>query len=274
MDNIAKPNKIKFKNGEKENEGIVTIESFFPGYGMTIGNSLRRVLLSSLTGTAVVAVKIKGAAHEFSTIPSVKEDVLEIILNLKKLKVRLSEGEEARLELDVHGKKEVKASDIKKDGNIEVVNPDLTIANITDMSGSLSMEIVVAKGRGYRPVEAIKEKASKEVGMIDVDSVFSPVSAVGISVDNVRVEDMTNWDKLTLKIETDGSISPEEAFKSAVGILVEQFSSLDPDKKREIENDSQDKDTEKEEDKEKEKEKDEKEAKEEKTEKEEDKEKK
>ncbi len=229
MDNIAKPNKIKFKKGDKANESVVTIEPFYPGYGMTVGNSLRRVLLSSLMGTAVVAVKIKGAAHEFSTLPHVKEDVLEIILNLKKLKIKMFEDEEIRLELDVHGKKEVKASDIKKDSKIEVVNPDLTIANITDMSGSLSMEIVVGKGRGYRPVEAVKEKGNKEAGMIDMDSVFSPVLAVGLSVDNVRVGDMTNWDKLTLKIETDGSIDPEDAYKNAVNIMVEQFSSLDPD---------------------------------------------
>lgn len=233
MDNIAKPNKIEFKKGEKPNEGLVFIEPFYPGYGMTVGNSLRRVLLSSLMGTAVVAVKIKGAAHEFSTIPNVKEDVLEIILNLKKLKVKMFDDEQIRLELDVHGKKEVKASDIKKDSKVEIVNPDLVIANITDMAGSLSMEIVIGKGRGYRPVEAIKEKEN-EIGMIDTDAVFSPVLGVGLSVDNVRVGDMTNWDKLSLRIETDGTITPEEAYKNTVAILVEQFASLDPEKKEEV----------------------------------------
>lgn len=229
MDNIAKPNKIEFKKGASANESFVFIEPFYPGYGMTVGNSLRRVLLSSLMGTAVVAVKIKGAAHEFSTIPHIKEDVLEIILNLKKLKVRMFEDAEVRLELDVHGKKEVKASDIKKDSRIEIANPDMVIANITDMAGNLSMEIVIGKGRGYRPVEALKEKTS-EIGMIDMDAVFSPVLAVGLNIDNVRVGDMTNWDKLSLRIETDGTITPEEAFKSAVAVMVEQFSSLDPDK--------------------------------------------
>lgn len=232
MDNIAKPNKIEFKKGDKPNEGMVFIEPFYPGYGMTVGNSLRRVLLSSLMGTAVVAVKIKGAAHEFSTIPNIKEDVLEIILNLKKLKVKMFDEEEVRLELDVHGKKEVKASDIKKDSKVEIVNPDLVIANITDMAGSLSMEIVIGKGRGYRPVEAIKDKEN-EIGMIDMDAVFSPVLGVGLSVDNVRVGDMTNWDKLSLRIETDGTITPEEAYKNTVSILVEQFSSLDVEKKEE-----------------------------------------
>lgn len=232
MDSIAKPNKIEFKKGSQTNEGLVIIEPFYPGYGMTVGNSLRRVLFSSLMGTAVVAVKIKGAAHEFSTIPNVKEDVLEIILNLKKLKVKMFAEDEVKLELDVHGKKEVKASDIKKDSQVEIVNPDVTIANITDMAGSLTMEIVIGKGRGYRPVEAIKEK-NNEIGMIDMDSVFSPVLGVGLSVDNVRVGDMTNWDKLTLRIETDGTITPEEAYKNAVSIMAEQFSALDPDKKEE-----------------------------------------
>jgi DNA-directed RNA polymerase subunit alpha len=203
-------------------------------------------------GTAVVAVKIKGAAHEFSTIPNVKEDMLEIILNLKKLKIKMFAEEEIRLELDVHGKKEVKASDIKKDSQVEIVNPDLTIANITDMAGNLTMEIVVGKGRGYRPVEAIKEK-NNEIGMIDMDAVFSPVLGVGLSVDNVRVGDMTNWDKLTLKIETDGTITPEEAYKNAVAIMAEQFSALDPDKKEEAKEEKEDKDEEKSDEEEKEK---------------------
>ncbi|MBD3247702.1 DNA-directed RNA polymerase subunit alpha [Candidatus Falkowbacteria bacterium] len=245
--NIAKPNKIEFKKGKKDNEGLVVIEPFYPGYGMTVGNSLRRVLLSSLLGTAVVAVKIKEAAHEFSSLPHVKEDVLEIILNLKNLKIKMFEDEEVRLELDVHGKKEVKASDIKKDSKIEIVNPDLTIANITDMAGSLSMEILIGKGRGYRPVESIKEKKG-EIGMIDMDAVFSPVLAVGLDVDNVRVGDMTNWDKLSLNIETDGTISPEEAFKNAVSIMKEQFGALDGEKTEEAKDDKKEEEEEKEED--------------------------
>lgn len=238
MDNIAKPSKIEFKKGTKANESFVFIEPFYPGYGMTVGNSLRRVLLSSLMGTAVVAVKINGAAHEFSTIPHIKEDMLEIILNLKKLKVKMFEEDEVRLEIDVHGKKEVKASDIKKDSRVEIVNPDMVIANITDMAGSFSMEMVIGKGRGYRPVEALKEKTA-EIGMIDMDAVFSPVIAVGLNIDNVRVGDMTNWDKLSLRIETDGTITPEDAFKSAVAVMTEQFSALDPDKKAEEKKDEE-----------------------------------
>ncbi len=137
METIAKPNKTEFIKGEKPHEMLVTVEPFYPGYGMTIGNSLRRVLLSSLVGTAVVSAKIKGVSHEFTTLPYVKEDILEIIMNLKQLKLKMFEEEEIKVELEVHGKKEVTAGDIKKDSRMEVVNPDLVIANITDMAGSL-----------------------------------------------------------------------------------------------------------------------------------------
>ncbi len=225
MESIAKPNKIEFLKGEKTHEMIVHIEPFYPGYGMTIGNSLRRVLLSSLLGTAVVGVKINGASHEFTTLPYVKEDILEIIMNLKQLKLAMFEEDEIKLELDVHGKKEVKAGDIKKDSRVEIVNPDLVIANITDMAGSLSMEITVGKGRGYRPVESI-EKKNGEVGFIETDAFFSPVLAVGLKVENVRVGKMTNWDKLIIDITTDGTISPEKAFKDSVRVLQEQVSAL------------------------------------------------
>jgi DNA-directed RNA polymerase subunit alpha len=232
METIAKPNKTEFIKGEKPNETIVVVEPFYPGYGMTIGNSLRRVLLSSLAGTAVVSVKIKGASHEFTTLPYVKEDILEVIMNLKQLKLKMFEEEEIKLELDVHGKKEVTAGDIKKDSRVEVVNPDLVIANITDMAGSLSMEITVGKGRGYRPVEAI-EKKNTEVGYIEMDAFFSPVLEVGLKVENVRVGKMTNWDKLLFNITTDGSITPEQAFNDSVKILQEQISALVVEAKKE-----------------------------------------
>ncbi len=227
MNQIAKPNKIEFKKGENSNQSIVAIEPLYPGYGMTIGNSLRRILLSSLVGAAVVGVKIKGVNHEFSTIPHIKEDVLEIIMNLKKLKLRMFAEEEIKLELDVHGKKQVKASDIKKNSQAEIINPDLVIADITDMAGSLSMEITVSKGRGYRPVEAVEDKDKKnEVGYIEMDAVFSPVLIVGLKVKNIRVGKMTNWDKIILNITTDGTISPKDAFVDSVKILIDQFKSL------------------------------------------------
>ena len=194
---------------------------------MTIGNSLRRVLLSSLLGTAVVGVKINGASHEFTTLPYVKEDILEIIMNLKQLKISMFEEEEIKLELEVHGKKEVKAGDIKKDSRFEVVNPDLVIANITDNAGSMSMEITIGKGRGYRPVEAL-EKKNSEVGFIETDAFFSPVLSVGLKVENVRVGKITNWDKLIIDIVTDGTVTPEAAFNNAVKVLQEQINALAP----------------------------------------------
>lgn len=232
METIAKPNKTEFIKGEKPHEMIVAVEPFYPGYGMTIGNSLRRVLLSSLIGTAVVSAKIKGVSHEFTTLPYVKEDILEIIMNLKQLKLKMFEEEEMKVELEVHGKKEVTAGDIKKDSRMEVVNPDLVIANITDMAGSLSMEIIVGKGRGYRPVEAIENK-NTEVDYIEMDAFFSPVLEVGLKVENVRVGKMTNWDKLLFNITTDGSITPEQAFYDSVKILQEQVGALIPAAKEE-----------------------------------------
>ena len=228
METIARPNKIEFKPGQNPNETLVMVEPFYPGYGMTVGNSVRRILLSSLLGTAVVSVKIEGASHEFATLPHVKEDVLEIIMNLKKLKVKMFSDEEIKLELEVHGKKAVTAGDITKDSRTEVVDKDLPIATITDMAGKLKMEILISKGRGYRPVEAI-EKKNHEVGYIDMDAIFSPVLAVGIKVENVRVGNMTNWDKLILDIITDGSIAPEQAFNDSVKILQDQVNALLPE---------------------------------------------
>ncbi|MFA4941822.1 MAG: DNA-directed RNA polymerase subunit alpha, partial [Patescibacteria group bacterium] len=197
----------------------------YSGYGMTLGNSLRRVLLSSLPGAAVIGVKIKGADHEFMALPHVKEDVLEIILNLKKLRLKIFSEEEIKLELDVHGKKQVKAGDIVKNADVKIENPELVLANITDMAGSLNAEIYVSQGRGYRPVENI-EKENREIGYIEMDSVFSPVLSVSVKVENTRVGKMTNWDKLILDIVTDGTISPKESFEQSTKILIEQFSSL------------------------------------------------
>jgi len=225
MQNIALPQKIDFKDGEKPNQGLATIEPCYPGYGMTLGNCLRRVLLSSLPGAAIVGVKIKGADHEFMALPHIKEDVLQIILNLKKLRVKVFAEEEVKLELDAHGKKEVKAGDITKNSQVEIKNQDLILAHITDMAGSLNMEIYASQGRGYRPVENI-ENENKAIGYIEMDSIFSPVLSVSVKVENTRVGKMTNWDKLIIDIITDGTITPREAFLEAVAIMIEQFNSL------------------------------------------------
>lgn len=182
-------------------------------------------MLSSLPGAAVIGIKIEGADHEFMAIPKIKEDVLQILLNLKNLYMKIHTDEVVRLELDAHGEKEVKASDIKKNADVEIINPDLTIAHITDMAGKLKMEIFVTRGMGYEMVEN-RENRKKEIGYIEIDSIFSPVRVVGLNVENTRVGKMTNWDKLTLDITTNGVISPEQAFNEAVKILINQFDAL------------------------------------------------
>lgn len=226
MQSIALPKKIEFKKGERDNEGVVVLEPCYPGYGTTLGNALRRVLLSSLNGAAVVGIKVKGASHEFMAVPHVKEDVLEIVLNLKGLRLKMHTEEVVSLELDVHGAKTVTAGDIKKNSLVEIVNPELNLATITDMAGSLTMEIFVKGGRGYETIENRVDDV-KETGYIDIDSIFSPVISVGIKVENVRVGNMTNWDKLILNILTDGTIDPEDAFKKSVSMLLDQFHAVE-----------------------------------------------
>jgi len=243
MQNIALPKKIDFKKGEAPNQGVITIEPCYPGYGATIGNSLRRILLSSLPGAAVVGVKIKGADHEFMSLPHIKEDVLEIFLNLKQLRLKIFSDEVVKLELDAHGEKEVKASDIAKNSSVEIINNNLTLAHITDMAGNLNMEIFVSRGRGYETVDSREKGGDREIGYIEIDSVFSPILSVGIDIENVRVGKMTNWDKLILNVITDGTIAPEDAFKQSVEILIQQFNALinkeaevepEPEQKEEI----------------------------------------
>ncbi|MBA3046810.1 DNA-directed RNA polymerase subunit alpha [Patescibacteria group bacterium] len=225
MSIIALPKKIEFKKGEEANQTLVVIEPCFRGHGITLGNALRRVLLSSLPGAAVVGVKIKGAGHEFTGIHNLKEDILEIVLNFKKLRLKAHSEEVIKLELEARGEKEVKASDIKKNSQVEIINPDLVLANLTDIAGSLNMEIFVSRGMGYETIES-REDEKHEIGYIEIDSVFTPIVAVSVNVENVRVGKMTNWDKLILDIKTDGTITPEDAFKKAVEILIEQFSAL------------------------------------------------
>lgn len=225
MEKIALPQKIEFVKGSEENNKQIIIEPCYPGYGATIGNALRRVLLSSLPGAAVIGVKIKGADHEFMTLPHVKEDVLELILNLKRLRLKIFSEETVKLELDARGEKEVKASDIKRNSLVEIVNPNLVLGHITDMAGSLSMEISVSQGAGYITVES-RESVKNEISYIEMDSIFSPVLSVGVNIENVRIGKMTNWDKLILDLITDGTITPETAFHKAVDILINQFNAL------------------------------------------------
>ncbi|HKZ41451.1 MAG TPA: DNA-directed RNA polymerase subunit alpha, partial [Candidatus Hodarchaeales archaeon] len=191
----------------------------------TIGNALRRVLLSSLPGAAVTSVKIKGVDHEFSTVPNVKEDVVDIILNLKKLCLVSHSHEPIRLQLKVKGDKAVKAGMITKTDQVEVKNPDLHLATLDGKNAELEMELVVEQGRGYVPVEA-REDERMEIGMVAVDSIFTPVRNVNFSVENVRVGKMTNYDKLTLHIVTNGTITGREALDQSARILVDHFQLL------------------------------------------------
>jgi DNA-directed RNA polymerase subunit alpha len=233
MQTIALPKKIEFVQGAKPNEGQIIIEPLFPGYGITLGNSLRRVLLSSLPGAAIVGVKIKGIDHEFMTLPHLKEDILEFILNLKQVRLKLYAEETVKLELSIHGQKEIKAGDIKKTNLADIVNPDLVLGHITDMAGNLEAELFVKPGMGYEMIEN-RESKSNELGYIEMDSIYSPIMLAGVEISNVRVGKMTNWDRLTLNIITDGSITPEESFKYAVNVLIEQFRSLIINKNGEI----------------------------------------
>lgn len=234
MENIALPKKINFKAGSNPNEGTIVIEPLFPGYGMTLGNSLRRVLLSSLPGAAVVGVKVKGASHEFMALSGIKEDVLEIVLNLKQLRLRVFSEDEIRLEIKAKGKKTVTAADISKNSQVEIINSDLEIAHINDASGGLEIEMIVKEGRGYQMTE-ISKKDNREIGYMEIDAIFSPVLLVSVKVENTRVGKMTNWDKILLNIKTDGTISPEQAFDETVKILVDQFNALAPKEEKQKE---------------------------------------
>lgn len=222
---ITLPEKPIIKKREG-NRAIIEIQSCWPGYGMTLGNALRRVLLSSLSGAAVTGVKIKGVSHEFSTLSGVLEDVLQIVLNLKQLRFKMHIDEPVKITLSVKGEKEIDASFIKTPSDVEIINKDCHIATLTDKKAELGMEIQVEKGMGYVPAEQ-QRKEKLEVGMIAVDAIFTPMRKVNYEVENMRVGDKTNYNKLIVDIETDGTITPEQAFRRAAEILVEHFKILD-----------------------------------------------
>jgi DNA-directed RNA polymerase subunit alpha len=222
MESLLLPSKIRFNRGERPNEGVLIVEPCMPGFGTTIGNALRRVLLSSMPGAAVTAVRIKGVEHEFSTIPNVKEDVLEIILNLKSLRLKCFSEEPVKLSLSVKGEKVVTAADLTKNSDVEICNPDLVIATLTDKNASLEMEVTVAQGRGYRTTEErVKEKL--DLGTIAIDALYNPVVNVSYKVEATRLGEKTDYDKLTLSIETDGTMDALEACRTAVGVLLDHL---------------------------------------------------
>jgi len=202
--------------------GKFVCEPLERGFGITIGNSLRRILLSSLQGAAISSVKIEGVAHEFMTAPGVLEDVTDILLNLKEVKLKLIDVEEAIINLSVNGEGEVTSADIKTDGSVEILTPDQHIATL-NKEGALEMEMVVQMGKGYVPAEKNKGK-NRDIGLIPLDAVFSPIEKVNYVVSNARVGQITDYDKLTFEVWTDGSILPEDAVAFAAKILKEQMS--------------------------------------------------
>jgi len=218
---VQLPEQVKILKKEG-NRATFEILPLMPGYGATIANPLRRVLLSSLEGAAVTSIKIKGVDHEFSSIPSVMEDVIQLILNVKRMRFKLYSDEPVKVSLHVKGEKEVTAGDIKITSDIEVINTDQHIATLTDKKAELDMELDIEKGVGYVPVEQ-RQKDKLAIGAIAIDAIFSPVKSVNFVVENIRVGQRIDFNKITMDIETDGSIEPEEALKKASEILVKHF---------------------------------------------------
>jgi len=216
------PTTVAFEETDKPNVGKLVVTPCHKGYGTTIGNALRRVLLSSLPGAAIDSIKIDGVQHEFSAIEGVKEDVIEIILNAKLVAVRCFSDEPITLSLNKKGKGPVTAGDFEKNSDVEIVNPELVLATLTDASKTLSMDITVKKGRGYVPVSE-KETKGMDLGTIAIDSLYTPVRNIGYGVENTRVGDVTDYEKLTITIETNGTINAQEAVAKATTILMDHF---------------------------------------------------
>ena len=202
--------------------GKFVVEPLERGFGVTLGNALRRILLSSISGAAVTSVKIENVLHEFSTIPGVVEDVTQVILNLKELSLKLHSEKPKLLRMDVRGKKDVVAGDLQPDAEVEILNPDLHIATLDGKNAHLTMELVVERGKGYVPAERHR-KSEHVIGVIPIDSVFSPIQKVNYVVDDTRVGQAADYDRLTLEVWTDGSIRPEEALQESARLLIDGF---------------------------------------------------
>lgn len=217
MIEFEKPNIECLEIDDAKNYAKFVCEPLERGYGVTIGNSLRRVLLSSLPGAAITSIKIDGVLHEFSTIPNVVEDVPEIIVNLKGVRLKLEENEEKIIRIDFDGEGEVTAADIITDGSIEILNPELHIATVSE-GGHLKIEMTVDKGRGYNTAEKNK-KTNQDISVLPIDSIYTPVKKVNYSVENTRVGQMVDFDKLIIEVWTDGSLKPYEALSLAAKVM-------------------------------------------------------
>lgn len=210
---------------EEGNKGVYEIDGLYSGYGHTLGNSLRRIILSSIPGAAITTVKIEGVSHEFSTIPGIKEDVIVILLNLKQVRFNMDSDVPLKATLNVKGQKVVTAGDFETPTGLEVLNKDRIIATLTDKNSKISVEVEVEKGLGYVPREVLK-KDKLETGTIMLDAVFTPVRRVNYEVENMRVGDRTDYNRLRFVIETDGSITPREALENSIKILLKQLSAI------------------------------------------------
>jgi len=221
--NIILPSKLSIVS-EVDTKGVYEIDGLYPGYGHTLGNSLRRIILSSLTGAAITSLKIDGALHEFSVLDGVKEDVITMLLHLKQVRFRLLTDEPQVVKLSIKGPKSVTAGDIETSGQVEVLNKDLHIAEVTGKV-TLSIEMTVEKGLGFVPKDVL-QKNKMEVGTIALDAIFTPIRRVSYEVENMRVGDKTNHNRLRMTIETDGTLTPREALEQAITIMVEQLQAI------------------------------------------------
>lgn len=218
---ISLPEKIKVLE-EKGGQATFELAPLYPGYGVTVGNALRRILLSSIEGSAITTIKIKDVSHEFSSLEGVLEDVIEIIMNIKKIRLKSFSAEPVTLYIKASGEKEVTAQDIKADSSVEIVTPQQHIATLTDKKSSIEIEMTVEKGIGYVPVEQ-RQKEKISVGTLAIDAIFSPVINVDFVVENIRVEQRTDYNKLVMVVDTDSTISPKNALLTAVNILAEHL---------------------------------------------------
>ena len=217
----SKPRAVK----EEGSSGTYEIDGLYPGYGHTLGNSLRRIILSSLPGAAVTGIKLNGVEHEFSTVSGIKEDVVTIILNLKRVRFALLSDEPQTLTLSVKGIKKVTAGDIEHPGQVIILNPEQHIATLTEKSAELLIDIKVEKGLGYIPKEVL-QKDRVEIGQITLDAIFSPIRRVNYEVENMRVGDRTDFNRLRILIETNGAVGPREALERSIEIMIHQLKSV------------------------------------------------
>ena len=222
--NVALPSKPKPVR-EEGFMGVYEVEGLYPGYGHTLGNSLRRIILSSLPGAAITQIKIDGVQHEFSTLDGVKEDVISLILNLKKIRFKVSSDEPQTVKLSVKGVKQVTAKDIEVGGQVEVLNPEQYVCEVTDKNAELFIEMKIEIGLGYLPKEAI-QKEKVEIGMIALDAAFTPIRRVNYEVETMRVGDRTDYNRLKITIETDGTLSPRTALENAIEVMIHQLKSI------------------------------------------------